>query len=113
MSSRESSADASALASATAGAPLEVLLFPRDVYRNLAAVAPADLDALRADVWLMSPPCQPYTRQRSAQPLDTRDVHDKRAASFTHLTRSLPQMASPPAALIFSATSSAGPAEAA
>jgi tRNA (cytosine38-C5)-methyltransferase len=55
-----------------------------------------ELDAFNADLWLMSPPCQPYTRQRANEPTAKKDINDRRAASFTHLTRALPRMEHPP-----------------
>lgn len=30
---------------------------------NIQSLTSLELDKYRADVWLMSPPCQPYTRQ--------------------------------------------------
>ena len=54
------------------------------------------LDSYHADLWVMSPPCQPYTRQRVNQPISKKDVNDRRAASFTHLTFILPTLINPP-----------------
>ena len=54
------------------------------------------LDTYNADLWVMSPPCQPYTRQRANQPSSKKDVNDRRAASFTHLTTVLAEMSNPP-----------------
>lgn len=42
-----------------------------------------------ADVWLMSPPCQPHTRQHSNQ---NDDLNDSRSDSFLHLCRLLDQL---------------------
>lgn len=47
---------------------------------NLASVRPNRLFGFGADVWWMSPPCQPYT-VRGAQ----RDLEDRRAESLVHL----------------------------
>jgi tRNA (cytosine38-C5)-methyltransferase len=44
------------------------------------------LNKWKADVWLMSPPCQPHTRQHNNQ---ASDLHDARSASFLHLVRLL------------------------
>jgi len=40
------------------------------------------LEEKRAMIWLMSPPCQPHTRQHNNQNLDTNDIRSK---SFLHL----------------------------
>lgn len=48
--------------------------------KNLATVRAAWLAGHDADLWWMSPPCQPYTI-RGPQ----RDLDDRRAASFIHL----------------------------
>lgn len=44
------------------------------------------LDKLEADIWVMSPPCQPYTRNNTT---NTRDSLDKRSSAFMHLTNAL------------------------
>ena len=49
----------------------------RTLARNLQAVHPADLEVFAADLWTMSPPCQPYTRRGHG-----RDVDDPRARSL-------------------------------
>jgi site-specific DNA-cytosine methylase len=49
----------------------------RTVVRNLDTVSPADLAGFDADLWTMSPPCQPYTRRGHG-----RDVDDLRARGF-------------------------------
>ncbi len=56
------------------------------IVRNLSSVRPAQLP--QADLWWMSPPCQPYT-VRGAR----RDLDDRRAESLVHLMRLLPQQA--------------------
>ena len=68
--------------------------------KPIESLSPSKLDELRADLWLMSPPCQPYTRQRQGQSMLQRDIQDKRATSFTHLTRSLSKMKCPPACIL-------------
>ena len=48
--------------------------------------------AHRADVWIMSPPCQPYTRNNDSvgkESGDLTDETDKRSASLLHLCRLL------------------------
>ena len=72
--------------------------FPTDKpsQKPIETLTPTALDAYGADLWLMSPPCQPYTRQRSNQPASTKDVHDKRSNSLTHLTNTVPLLSHPP-----------------
>ncbi len=54
---------------------------------NLEGITAAALDSFKADIWLMSPPCQPFTR-RGLQ------LHaaDRRSASFVHLLEILPSL---------------------
>ena len=47
----------------------------------------SELEALRADIFVMSPPCQPFTRQGLKG-----DSSDHRTDSFFHLMSLLPQM---------------------
>eukprot|EP00928_Gymnodinium_smaydae_P073588 TRINITY_DN56779_c0_g1_i1.p1 TRINITY_DN56779_c0_g1~~TRINITY_DN56779_c0_g1_i1.p1 ORF type:complete len:392 (+),score=83.80 TRINITY_DN56779_c0_g1_i1:290-1465(+) len=54
-----------------------------------------ELDAFNADMWMMSPPCQPHTRQR-AKDDGKRDAADARSVSFLHLCDILTTMRSPP-----------------
>ena len=55
--------------------------WPHPVRRwNLASVRPAQLAAVTADLWWMSPPCQPYTVRGLG-----RDLDDPRAASLLRL----------------------------
>lgn len=46
----------------------------------------SQLAAWKADLWMMSPPCQPHTRQHNRQHAD---LHDERSQSFLHLCRLL------------------------
>jgi len=57
------------------------------------------LTAWHADLWMMSPPCQPHTRQHSNQ---SADLQDARSSSLLHLCQLLPQMeaASRPALIL-------------
>ncbi|CAE8603167.1 unnamed protein product, partial [Polarella glacialis] len=48
-----------------------------------------------SDLWLLSPPCQPYTRLGRQQ-----DVGDKRASPLLHLTEMLPKLRQKPKALL-------------
>jgi hypothetical protein len=40
------------------------------------------IELIKADIWMMSPPCQPHTRQHTNQ---KEDVDDPRSKSFLHL----------------------------
>jgi tRNA (cytosine38-C5)-methyltransferase len=53
-----------------------------------AVVTEAKWDEWNADVVVLSPPCQPHTRQHDNQEAD---LHDPRSASFLHICRLLEQ----------------------
>mmetsp|Transcript_128490 Transcript_128490/g.247634 ORF Transcript_128490/g.247634 Transcript_128490/m.247634 type:complete len:482 (+) Transcript_128490:78-1523(+) len=59
--------------------------------KTIDSLPAADLDALRADTWLMSPPCQPFTRCGRRL-----DQNDNRTLALRHLIRVLPTMRCPP-----------------
>ncbi|GJJ71332.1 tRNA (cytosine38-C5)-methyltransferase [Entomortierella parvispora] len=59
--------------------------------RNIEAVPIELYDQKNADVWLMSPPCQPYTRTGNQE-----GSKDTRAKSFLYLMDILPKMKNPP-----------------
>ena len=59
--------------------------------KNLASVPHSALDALGATLWLMSPPCQPFTRQGAVK-----DLRDGRAESFLRLVDALGALENPP-----------------
>ena len=59
----------------------------RPIQNSLSAVTATKLDTFEASLWLMSPPCQPFTRQ-GAQ----RDAEDARAFSFLSLLRLVPRL---------------------
>ncbi|KAG0200969.1 tRNA (cytosine-5-)-methyltransferase [Mortierella sp. GBA30] len=59
--------------------------------RNIEAVKMEFYDKQQADVWLMSPPCQPYTRTGNQE-----GSKDTRAKSFLYLMDILPKMQYPP-----------------
>ncbi|CAN6456167.1 unnamed protein product [Victoria cruziana] len=62
--------------------------FGRRPYQgNIGSLTVADLDKYAAHAWLLSPPCQPYTRQGLQ-----RDADDARAFSFLRILDLLPQM---------------------
>ncbi len=54
---------------------------------NIEKLSVKQLEAYKADLWLLAPPCQPYTR-RGLQ----KDADDWRASSFMSLLTKLPQM---------------------
>lgn len=54
---------------------------------NIEKLSVGQLESYRADLWLLAPPCQPYT-QRGLQ----KDADDWRASSFMQLLLKLPQM---------------------
>lgn len=48
--------------------------------RNISSLSVEECDDINADIWTMSPPCQPFTRQGLKK-----DVEDSRCNSFMHL----------------------------
>ena len=63
--------------------------------RDVRALTAAELDRHRADLWLLSPPCQPYTRQGNQL-----GKADGRAGSFCCLLAALQKMQHPPRRLL-------------
>ncbi|CAA6672688.1 unnamed protein product [Spirodela intermedia] len=61
---------------------------------NIQSLSSDELDKYGADAWLMSPPCQPYTRQGLQK-----HSADARASSFIKILELIPHMRQPPAAL--------------
>ncbi|OLP89468.1 tRNA (cytosine(38)-C(5))-methyltransferase [Symbiodinium microadriaticum] len=59
--------------------------------RNIEQLTSKDLEDF--DVWLMSPPCQPFSTTREAK---QRDLGDKRCAALDHLCKLLPLLRHPP-----------------
>lgn len=55
--------------------------------KTIERIPTAELDALQADVWLMSPPCQPFTRSGLRK-----DHEDTRTQPLLHLIEVLMQM---------------------
>jgi len=55
--------------------------------RNICGMTASDLVSLKADVFFLSPPCQPFTRQGCQ-----RDNKDRRTDSFFHLMHTLKEM---------------------
>ena len=68
---------------------------PVQLQINLEGITASALDSFKADIWLMSPPCQPFTR-RGLQ------LHaaDRRSASFTHLLELLPSLKVSPVGML-------------
>ncbi|GER45137.1 DNA (Cytosine-5)-methyltransferase [Striga asiatica] len=58
---------------------------------NIQTLSAADLDSYGADAWLLSPPCQPYTRQGLQK-----GSSDARASSFLKILELIPQSSRPP-----------------
>lgn len=61
---------------------------------NIQCLTAADLDKYGADAWLLSPPCQPYTRQGLQK-----DTGDARAFSFLQILELMPSLSRPPSML--------------
>ncbi|KAI3822429.1 hypothetical protein L1987_10019 [Smallanthus sonchifolius] len=61
---------------------------------NIQTLSAADLDRYEANVWLLSPPCQPYTRQGLQK-----QSADARASSFLRILEIIPELRQPPAML--------------
>ncbi|KAL7175248.1 hypothetical protein ACSBR2_028953 [Camellia fascicularis] len=58
---------------------------------NIQTLSAADLDSYRAHAWLLSPPCQPYTRQGLQK-----GSADARASSFLKILDLIPETSQPP-----------------
>ncbi|KAK6116862.1 hypothetical protein DH2020_049392 [Rehmannia glutinosa] len=58
---------------------------------NIQTLSAVDLDNYEADVWLLSPPCQPYTRQGLQK-----GSSDARASSFLKILELIPESSRPP-----------------
>ncbi|XP_074280518.1 tRNA (cytosine(38)-C(5))-methyltransferase 2-like isoform X2 [Silene latifolia] len=58
---------------------------------NIQSLTVTDLDKYQAHVWLLSPPCQPYTRQGLQK-----DSSDARTFSFLNILELIPQLSHPP-----------------
>ena len=71
--------------------------FPHTLHlnRNICGMTAKELDNLRPDVFVLSPPCQPFTRQGQR-----RDNLDRRTDSFFHLMELLAEMECPPSYLL-------------
>ncbi|XP_047327850.1 tRNA (cytosine(38)-C(5))-methyltransferase 2 [Impatiens glandulifera] len=58
---------------------------------NIQTLSVADLDSYKAHAWLLSPPCQPYTRQGLQK-----GSADARASSFLNIVELIPRLLQPP-----------------
>lgn len=67
----------------------------RHLQRNICGLTERELDAMNADMFTLSPPCQPFTRQGKHG-----DTDDHRTDSFFHLMHVLAGMESPPTHLM-------------
>ncbi|KAI0235390.1 hypothetical protein L0F63_006351 [Massospora cicadina] len=63
--------------------------------RSIDALQAKEVDGLKANCWMMSPPCQPFTRGGCM-----RDDTDPRSKPLLHLVELLPTLANPPALLM-------------
>jgi tRNA (cytosine38-C5)-methyltransferase len=64
---------------------------------HIEKITISQVEDWRADIWLMSPPCQPHTRQHDKQSLD---LEDKRSQSFLHICELLRKISCPPSAIL-------------
>ena len=55
--------------------------------KNVQSITPEMLDAIPADIWLMSPPCQPHTRNGRQEDLD--DPRSDGFVAILHILRSV------------------------
>nr|GLL46764.1 tRNA (cytosine(38)-C(5))-methyltransferase [Ipomoea trifida] len=58
---------------------------------NIQTLSAADIDGYKADAWILSPPCQPYTRQGLQK-----GSKDARASSFLKILELIPDTTRPP-----------------
>ena len=63
--------------------------------RNICGMTAKEMDSFNPDVFVLSPPCQPFTRQGLR-----RDNQDRRTDSFFHLMSLLSEMQTPPKYLL-------------
>ena len=63
--------------------------------KNICGMTAKELDKLGANVFFLSPPCQPFTRQGNQL-----DNQDRRTDSFFHLMHTIREMLNPPSYLL-------------
>ena len=61
--------------------------------RSIVNLTAREVDALEADIWVMSPPCQPFTRNNET---DSRDCKDNRSDALINLIHILQETQQPP-----------------
>ena len=61
--------------------------------RNIETISVKYIESLQANMWVLSPPCQPFTRNNQT---DHRDEKDPRSRSFKHLMTVLEKLKSRP-----------------
>ncbi|KAG2221512.1 hypothetical protein INT45_008837 [Circinella minor] len=59
--------------------------------KTIERLTAKDIEKYKADCWLLSPPCQPYT-----QGGNMKDIDDPRAQALIHLINLLPKLEKPP-----------------
>merc|ERR1719158_258572 len=64
--------------------------------RNIEHLSPTELNGF--DIWLMSPPCQPFTATKDA---GQKDMGDARCKGLLHLAAVLPQLDDKPMSRAF------------
>jgi len=62
-------------------------------HKSIEHITSKQLGKLNAEMWVMSPPCQPHTRNNTTA---TRDDNDPRSNAFLKLMGLLQEMAPPP-----------------
>lgn len=74
--------------------------FPGERLRqvNIESMKAPELDAFGAEVWTMSPPCQPFTTTQNSKRLDVSDMRNK---AFMHLMKCLDSMTKRPEWIFF------------
>ena len=76
-------------------APADCSPYHAPITQDIRSLTATQLDATGAWLWLLSPPCQPYTRLG-----ERKDVDDPRAAAMLHLIQLLPELQRPPTHLL-------------
>ena len=61
--------------------------------RSIVNVTTKEVESLEANMWVMSPPCQPFTRNNETQ---SRDTKDTRSDALKHLIHILQETKQPP-----------------
>jgi tRNA (cytosine38-C5)-methyltransferase len=61
--------------------------------KSIETLSTKNVDALRADVWMMSPPCQPFTRNNQTE---SRDAADPRTNAFLSILKLIRTVRFPP-----------------